>query len=159
VGLDVADYQRPARTLRVCGKGERERVALIGRQAAAALDDYLQAVRPALVGTGRGGALFVNAHGQRLTVRSVQRLLAESGRAAGIGVAVTPHMLRHSFATHLMNGGADLRVVQELLGHQSLATTQVYTHVSQARLTESYRQAMARAAARPRPDHETGARP
>jgi integrase/recombinase XerC len=144
VGLAVDDHDAARRTLRVTGKGDRERLALLGHPAEQALATYLTRARPQLVGERPERALFVNAEGGRLTARSVQRLLAEHGRAAGIGRPVTPHVLRHSFATHLMNGGADLRVVQELLGHRSLATTQVYTHVSDAQLRRAYHAALAR---------------
>jgi site-specific recombinase XerD len=150
-GLDLRDFDAGARTLRVTGKGDRERVALLGRPATQALGRYLQEARPILAGTGHPTALILNADGQRLTVRSVQRLLTLCGQQAGIHQAVTPHLLRHSFATHLMNGGADLRVVQELLGHQSLATTQVYTHVSDAQIKRSYVAAMARGGVRTAP--------
>lgn len=150
-GLDLRDFDAGARTLRVTGKGDRERVTLLGRPAVQALAKYLQDARPILVGAGRSTALILNADGQRLSVRSVQRLLAQCGQQAGIHQPVTPHLLRHSFATHLMNGGADLRVVQELLGHQSLATTQVYTHVSDAQIKRTYAAAMARGGARTPP--------
>ena len=141
VGLDLRDLSLASRTLRVTGKGDRERVALIGRSAVDALARSQQAGRPELVASARrpSEALFLNQRGGRLTARSVQRIIAAAARAAGIDQRVTPHVLRHSFATHLMDGGADLRVVQELLGHQNLATTQVYTHVSQERLREAYR--------------------
>lgn len=141
VGLDLRDLSLPSRTLRVTGKGDRERVALIGRSAVNAIARYQQAGRPALAAAAKrpNEALFLNQRGGRLTARSVQRIIAAAARAAGIDQRVTPHVLRHSFATHLMDGGADLRVVQELLGHQNLATTQVYTHVSQERLRQAYR--------------------
>lgn len=137
-GLDLGDLDLPARRLRVMGKGARERIALLGKPACAALARYLAAGRPALAASGgAGGALFLNRWGRRLSVRSVQKLVSATAAAAGHARGkVSPHVLRHSFATHLMDGGADLRVVQELLGHQNLATTQVYTHVSQARLAE-----------------------
>jgi integrase/recombinase XerC len=149
VGLSLPDYESTARTLRVTGKGDRERVTLLGQLGAAALDNYLRHGRPALVHGRSGPAMFVNTQGQRLTTRSIQRQLVDYSLAVGLGCAVTPHVLRHSFATHLMTGGADLRVVQELLGHQSVATTQIYTHVSQAQIEKSYHQAMPRGRARP----------
>jgi integrase/recombinase XerC len=137
VALDVADYDAGARTVRVTGKGDRERMALVGQYATDALNAYLAGGRPGLGSAALAQALFLNSDGGRLTVRSVQRLVSWCGRAIGIERPVTPHTLRHSFATHLMNGGADLRVVQELLGHQSLNTTQVYTHVSAEQLRQA----------------------
>jgi site-specific recombinase XerD len=160
VGLNVTDYQPNAMVMRVTGKGNRERVALLGLCATAALARYLQVARPAFAAVERttarrmrdGNALFLNARGGRLSARSVQRVVEHHALAAGLDVEITPHTLRHTFATHLMDGGADLRVVQELLGHQKLATTQVYTHVSQTRLGEAYLAAHPRAAARPPAD-------
>lgn len=134
VGLDVAHYDAAARTLRVTGKGDRERLALVGGPAVEALGRHLAAGRAAGAAPAGARPLFANSEGGRLTVRSVQRLVSWCGRAIGMAHPVTPHTLRHSFATHLMNGGADLRVVQELLGHQSINTTQVYTHVSAEQL-------------------------
>ena len=161
VGLDLRDVRLAERVLRVTGKGDKERVVLIGEYAARALEGYLATGRPALlaeppaissagddrrrVGRKDPDAVFLNAHGGRLTCRSVQRLLEHYSAATGLPAKVTPHTLRHTFATHLMDGGADLRVVQELLGHASLGTTQIYTHVSQQRLTESYLAAHPRA--------------
>lgn len=134
-GLDVGHYDRVSRTLRVTGKGSKERVALLGRHGVWAVDRYLLAGRPALARQADQQAMFLNADGGgRLSVRSVQRLVAHYGRSIGLAQSVTPHVLRHSFATHLMNGGADLRIVQELLGHESVNTTQIYTHVSMALL-------------------------
>jgi len=152
VGLDLPDYDARQATLHVTGKGDRERVALLGAHAVRAIDHYLAAARPELVTTtrGRSPALFLNRRGGRLGARSVQRLIARYAVAVRLPPATTPHTLRHTFATHLLGGGADLRVVQELLGHQRLATTQVYTHVSQTHLRESYLSAHPRA--RPAPD-------
>jgi site-specific recombinase XerD len=136
--------------LRVLGKGRKERIGLLGRPAVAALKDYLGEGRPVLLGrSGRDepgpAQVFLNRHGGPLGVRGVRYRLDRLRRRAGLPDGVSPHTLRHSFATHLLDGGADLRVVQELLGHESLATTQVYTHVSPTRLREAYRAAHPRA--------------
>lgn len=144
VGLDLTDLQRNSRILRVLGKGGKERVVPFGEVAADALGDYLSA-RGELAAAGSGAgvseAVFLNARGGRLTDRSVRtivrRYLGEAGIAHLAGKA-TPHTLRHAFATHLLDRGADLRAIQELLGHASLATTQKYTQVSTARLFEVY---------------------
>jgi len=146
VGVDVDDLDLDRLTVRVLGKGSKERVVPFGVPAQGALVDYLTRGRPALVrDTAIGGALFVGARGGRLGTRSVyalvSRLLAELPGSGPSG----PHTLRHSAATHLLDGGADLRAVQELLGHSSLGTTQIYTHVSAERLKASYRQAHPRA--------------
>jgi len=142
-GLDINDFDGAERRVRVLGKGDRERMALIGRPAARAVARYLAAGRPALVASGgrrgRGvNALLLNARGGRLSARSVQAIVTAGGQAIGLAQPLTPHMLRHTFATHLLDGGADLRAVQELLGHRSLRTTQVYTHVSQTRARAAY---------------------
>lgn len=143
-GLDVDDVDGERRVLRVLGKGRRERAVPYGVPAAAALRDWLERGRPALVAGRSGSALLLGARGGRLDPRSVRRIVA--ARAAEAGVPeISPHALRHSAATHLLDGGADLRSVQELLGHASLATTQVYTHVSVDRLRAAYRQAHPRA--------------
>ena len=139
--------------LRVLGKGRKERIGLLGRPAREALEAYLDDGRPALVARARRRstdeptAVFLNHHGAPLGVRGLRGRLDRLRRRAGLPEGVSPHTLRHSFATHLLEGGADLRVVQELLGHESLATTQVYTHVSPARLREAYRLAHPRARA------------
>ncbi len=119
----------------VLGKGAKERVVVFGRPAVRALEAYLYNGRPALA-TGANEALFLNRWGTRLTVRSVQTMIKRHAVAAGIPQDVHPHLLRHSFATHMLDGGADLRIVQDLLGHSSATTTQIYTHVSQARQAE-----------------------
>jgi site-specific recombinase XerD len=138
--------------LRVLGKGRKERIGLLGRPAREALAGYLDEGRPVL--TARRApldeaptAVFLNHLGRPLGVRGLRGRLDRLCRLAGLPEGVSPHTLRHSFATHLLEGGADLRVVQELLGHESLATTQVYTHVSPARLREAYRLAHPRARA------------
>jgi site-specific recombinase XerD len=138
--------------LRVLGKGRKERIGLLGRPAREALEAYLDDGRPALVARAtpladEPTAVFLNHLGAPLGVRGLRGRLDRLRRRAGLPEGVSPHTLRHSFATHLLEGGADLRVVQELLGHESLATTQVYTHVSPARLREAYRLAHPRARA------------
>lgn len=143
-GLDVDDVDRERRLVRVLGKGRKERSAPYGVPADEALSAYLRAGRPALATARSGPALLLGARGGRLDPRTVRRIV--TARAAEAGVpAVSPHALRHSAATHLLDGGADLRSVQELLGHASLATTQIYTHVSVERLRTAYRQAHPRA--------------
>jgi integrase/recombinase XerC len=139
VNIQPSDLDLPAGEIRILGKGAKERIVLIGPRAARALQNYLQEVRPVLA-RGQGAALFLNLKGGRLTQRSVERNLARYAKLAGLQKNVTPHTLRHSFATHLLEGGADLRVVQELLGHSSLSTTQVYTHITRARLEKVMRQ-------------------
>ncbi len=140
VALDVDDVDLQRRELWVReGKGGEERIALFGQAAAAALRTYLEHGRPHLVDPQHASpALFLNRYGRRLSRVSVTNIVHRYARLAGIHKNVTPHMLRHSFATHLMEGGADVRVVQELLGHRSPQTTQIYTHVSQQHLKEIY---------------------
>ena len=136
--------------LRVLGKGRKERIGLLGAPAREALRAYLDEGRPVLARRSPAGgeelsAVFLNHHGGALGVRGLRGRLDRLRRAAGLPEGVSPHTLRHSFATHLLEGGADLRVVQELLGHESLATTQIYTHVSPGRLRDAYRDAHPRA--------------
>lgn len=138
VYLDVSHVSITTKEIRVWGKGSKERIVLMGEPAVQAIEIYLDKGRPRLAGQGRGSALFLNRYGKRLSQRKVQLLVAEYGRKVGITKKVHPHLLRHTFATHLLDGGADLRVVQELLGHSNLATTQVYTHVSQSRARQVY---------------------
>ncbi|WP_051441893.1 tyrosine recombinase XerC [Arthrobacter sp. H14] len=144
-GLDIDDLDPDRRTLRVVGKGNKERTVPYGLPAAVSLDDWLRRGRPAVIVDGSGPALFLGKRGRRVDQRQVRevvgKVLAELGDTAATG----PHALRHSAATHLLDGGADLRAVQEILGHSSLATTQIYTHVSVDRLRQSYQQAHPRA--------------
>jgi integrase/recombinase XerD len=131
VGLDVDDLDLDAGSVRLYGKGSKERVVPVGSYARDAVGAYLVRGRPALAGSGRGGpALFLNARGGRLSRQSAWTVLKTAADRAGIGTGVSPHTLRHSFATHLLDGGADVRVVQELLGHASVTTTQIYTLVT-----------------------------
>jgi integrase/recombinase XerD len=145
VGLDVDDVDLEDAAVRVLGKGSKERLVPIGRMARDAVAAYLTRGRPALATTRSRAALFLNARGGRLTRQSCSRLLDAHRTRAGIARAVTPHDLRHSFATHLLEGGADVRVVQELLGHASVATTQVYTLVTTEHLRATYYTAHPRA--------------
>ncbi|MBI2900988.1 MAG: tyrosine recombinase XerC [Planctomycetes bacterium] len=138
-GLDLGDVHRDGGYALVRGKGNKERVAPLGSSALAAIEEYLPPRAELLGALGREtDALFVNKNGTRLDVRSVRRIVLKAARAAGLGKRITPHTLRHSFATHLLDRGADLRSVQELLGHEHLGTTQIYTHVTTHRLKEVY---------------------
>ena len=144
-GLDLGDLDRGRALLRVLGKGAKERAVPLGTPAVRALDAWLQRGRPALAGAGSGAALFVGARGARIDPRTVRRVVHELLRHVPGAPDLGPHGLRHSAATHLLEGGADLRSVQELLGHATLATTQIYTHVSVDRLKATYDQAHPRA--------------
>jgi integrase/recombinase XerC len=139
-GLDWAAVDEAAATVRVLGKGRKERIVPVGRPALAALAAYRTAT-----GGGRAGAVFRNARGGRLTARSVARLVSRHVADSGAATPASPHALRHTFATHLLGGGADLRAIQEMLGHASLSTTQRYTHVDLKRLMEAYDRAHPRA--------------
>ena len=151
-GLDLDDVDLATRTVRVTGKGRKERQVPIGGMAARALETYYTSARPELLARSSksGGsssdraAVFLNRRGKRLSPRSVRRVMAKYLRAEGMQ-ELGPHTLRHSFATHLLDNGADLRAVQELLGHENLATTQIYTHVSTERLRAVYEQSHPRA--------------
>jgi integrase/recombinase XerD len=138
VALDVDDVDLEEGSVRAVGKGSKERIVPLGRFAVKSLEAYLTRARPTLAGPRSRGALFLNRRGGRLTRQGSTNIIKEMARRAGIRKRVTPHMLRHSFATHLLEGGADVRVVQELLGHASLATTQIYTLVTQDRLRDVY---------------------
>jgi integrase/recombinase XerC len=143
-GLDLADVDRGRRVVRVLGKGAKERTVPFGLPADRALDAWLRHGRPALAGPASGTALLLGSRGGRLQQAVARRVVAAYAKAAGLP-HTAPHGLRHSAATHLLEGGADLRTVQELLGHSSLASTQIYTHVSVERLRAAYRQAHPRA--------------
>ena len=139
-GLRLENFLREERLLRVLGKGNRERVVPVGEKAVAALDRWLASGRPELVKPKTGGEVFLGEHGRRLTTARVFQIVRDTAKLAGVKKKIWPHLLRHSFATHLLSHGADLRAIQEMLGHASLATTQVYTHVDQARLKQIHRQ-------------------
>jgi integrase/recombinase XerD len=139
VGLDVDDLDLATSAVRLTGKGSKERIVPIGSYARAACGAYLTRARPALAAVGRSSpAVFLNARGGRLSRQSAWTVLTRAAERAGLAATVSPHTLRHSFATHLLDGGADVRVVQELLGHASVTTTQVYTLVTVDRLREVY---------------------
>jgi integrase/recombinase XerC len=144
VALDLDDLDLRAGVLRVLGKGNKERMVPFGSKAAQALERWLTAARPLRL-NGDGRAVFMNLRGGRLSDRSVRRVLDRRLREAAIATRVSPHALRHSFATHLLGAGADLRAIQELLGHASLSTTQRYTHVSTDALMRVYDRAHPRA--------------
>jgi integrase/recombinase XerD len=139
-GLDLDDLDPQQSLLRVRGKGSKQRLVPIGEPALLAVARYLETARPRLAGRRGLAALLLNGAGGRLSRVSVWQILKRWAAAAGLPAAVTPHTLRHSYATHLLEGGADLRAVQELLGHADIGTTEIYTHVDRAFLTEVYRQ-------------------
>ncbi|MEC4839925.1 site-specific tyrosine recombinase XerD [Mycobacteroides chelonae] len=147
VGLDVDDVDVQARSALLWGKGGKQRLVPVGRPAVEALQAYLVRGRPDLARRGRGGvpALFLNSRGGRLSRQSAWQVLADAAERAKISAAVSPHTLRHSFATHLLEGGADVRIVQELLGHASVTTTQIYTLVTVSSLREVWAGAHPRA--------------
>ena len=145
VGLNLEDIDFTGQMIRVRGKGKKERLSPMGQTAVVAIQKYL-AMRGGVVKDAMPtGALFVNKHGQRLSTRSVRRKLDKYLIEAGLDPDISPHTLRHSFATHMLNHGADLRSVQELLGHQSLSTTQIYTHLTTSHVKQAYDQAHPRA--------------
>jgi integrase/recombinase XerC len=137
VGLNVSNWDRDGDVLRVLGKGRKERIAPVGKFASKALSHWMDIRKPDERPDSKE-AIFLNRFGRRLTTRSIGRMLEKYLAQTGLDRQVSPHTLRHSFATHLLDGGADLRSVQEMLGHKSLTTTQIYTHVSTRRLHETY---------------------
>ncbi|MBN2409761.1 MAG: tyrosine recombinase XerC [Candidatus Aminicenantes bacterium] len=139
VGIDLEDVNVAERMVRVRGKGKKERLVPFGRKAGECLEEYIR-VRPGIVRDRVGEkGLFLNYRGRRITARSVERMVDKYIRLTAVKRKISPHSLRHSFATHLLSRGADLRVIQELLGHESLATTQKYTHLDLGRLMDVYR--------------------
>ena len=145
VGSDLPDLNLAERMIRVRGKGKKERIVPFGRKAAEALEAYFKSRPAILMGRPEEPALFLNYRGTRITARSVERLVAKYIRRTAVRRRISPHSLRHSFASHLLGRGADLRVIQELLGHESLATTQKYTHMDLRQLLEIYRKSHPRA--------------
>jgi integrase/recombinase XerD len=150
LGLDLEDCSLDGGFVRVIGKGDRERLSPVGEIAIAWLARYLDDVRPGWVrpdvaAAPRGGPLFLTERGRRMARQQAWSMIRRAAERADIAAAVTPHTLRHSFATHLLEGGADLRVVQELLGHASISTTQIYTHLTRERIREVYAHAHPRA--------------
>ena len=144
-GLDLQDIDYERYTIRVIGKGNKERTIPLGNPAMRALDAWLKEGRPSLTGDKSDRAVFLGARGKRIDQRTVRTVVYQALEALEGAVKLGPHALRHSAATHLLEGGADLRTVQELLGHASLATTQIYTHVSTERLQKAFKQAHPRA--------------
>jgi integrase/recombinase XerD len=139
VGIRVGDVQMEAGCLRCIGKGNKERLVPVGKKALGIVEEYLKQSRPELLGDGSSAFMFINKKGRPMSRIAFWKLLSEYGRKAGLRKALTPHMLRHSFATHLLDRGADLRSVQMMLGHSDISTTQIYTHVVEERLKQVYK--------------------
>jgi site-specific recombinase XerD len=137
-GLNIGDVDFHSKTVKVIGKGDKERLTLFGLAAKSSLHRYIIVDRPKIKDFDKSDSLFLSKQGSRLSIRSIQNLVKKYARLAGLGNEVHTHTLRHSFATHLINGGADLRIVQDLLGHSSPSTTQIYTHVTGVEARKSY---------------------
>jgi len=138
-GMNMFDVDFTKQVIRVLGKGNKERIVPVGKKALTAISEYREKLQiEAGIGTDQNTPLFLNKNKGRLTTRSIARILEKTAKECGLLIPVSPHSMRHSFATHLLDAGADLRVVQEMLGHKSLSTTQKYTHVSIDRLMETY---------------------
>ena len=150
VGLEVSQVDLNVACLRVMGKGSKERLVPMGQSARNVLVEYLEHVRPAMLKGRSSRILFVSRRGRALTRQAFWKLLRQRARRAGIATPISPHMLRHSFATHLLEGGADLRAVQAMLGHANINTTQIYTHVERSRLKQIHRQYFPRQTSRSR---------
>lgn len=148
IGLELADVDLRQGFLRARGKGSKERLVPLGRKAIAAISVYLRSGRPKLVGEGHEAKLFVNFRGGPLSRQGLYKIVQRNARAAGLDGKLSPHTLRHSFATHLLAGGCDLRAVQEMLGHADISTTQMYTHLSGEQLKQVYFRAHPRATAK-----------
>jgi integrase/recombinase XerD len=136
--LRIEQLDLESGSARVIGKGNKERLVLLGKAAEEAIRRYLDTARPKLVRSKSGGEVFLGNHGRRLTTSHLWGIVKKAAKAAGLDTRVYPHLLRHSFATHLLSGGADLRVIQELLGHASIGTTEIYTHVDEDRLAATF---------------------
>jgi len=145
VSLNVDDVDTINNTVRCFGKGSKERIVPVYPQASQSVAVYLKDVRPGMVHKDSEQALFVNQRGERLTRQGLWQILKAYAKSAGLGNRVTPHTLRHSFATHMLSGGADLRAVQEMLGHANISTTQIYTHVSSEHIRRAYNESHPRA--------------
>ena len=149
IDLNRNDVKDPLTSLRLLGKGGKERIVPVGKYAVDAMEKYLVRSRPALLASGNERALFLNQRGNRLSRQSAWEIIRTAAKNAGIEIEISPHTMRHSFATHLLDGGADIRTVQELLGHASVSTTQIYTLVTIDRLREAYASAHPRAQIKP----------
>ncbi|NDF02654.1 MAG: site-specific tyrosine recombinase XerD [Actinobacteria bacterium] len=149
IDLNRNDVKDPLTSLRLLGKGGKERIVPVGKYAVDAMEKYLVRSRPALLASGNERALFLNQRGTRLSRQSAWEIIRTAAKNAGIEIEISPHTMRHSFATHLLDGGADIRTVQELLGHASVSTTQIYTLVTIDRLREAYASAHPRAQIKP----------